>query len=203
MDQFLEFFNITGPVALALLGAYIVLNVIGEICEKFGKTIPKFMKLITHIKEKRKAKKDAAQAQIDTVNTLKEVKALLADVNSHYNADNISKRDTWINWVNGKACVYDESVKKLDALTDLTMDMYIDLNRNKILDFASFVADDKALASREQFTRIYKVNEQYHEMLEKRGRENGEVEIAIKTIDEAYAYRVKHRCFIEDIRGYN
>lgn len=30
---------------------------------------------------------------------LKAVKQLLADVNAHYSADNISKRDAWMNWV--------------------------------------------------------------------------------------------------------
>ena len=52
MEGFLEFFKITGPWAAGLLGFWIVLNIIGEICEKKNKIVPEFMKIITHIKKK-------------------------------------------------------------------------------------------------------------------------------------------------------
>jgi hypothetical protein len=63
------------------------------------------------------------------------------------------------------------------------------------------VADDNILVSREEFNRIYKVNDEYHAILKKYNEENGEVDKAMKLIDEAYNYRLKHRSFIEDIRG--
>jgi hypothetical protein len=81
--------------------------------------------------------------------------------------------------------------------------LYINVNRNRILDFARLIADDNVLASREEFTRIYKINKEYHLTLAKYGRENGEVDIAMRLIDEAYDHRMKHHTFIEDIRGYN
>ena len=207
MDQFLEFFNITGPVALVLLGAYIILNIVGEVSEKLGKTVPAFMKLITAAKARRKKKREKEDAQIKTAETLTRVEALLNDVNAHYSADNIAKRDSWMQWVNDRACVYDDSIKLLQEQfkenTEITVDLYINFNRNRILDFASRVADDNALASREEFNRIFKINRDYHEMLGKYGKENGEVDTAIKIIEEAYEYRMKHHSFIEDIRGYN
>jgi hypothetical protein len=43
--------------------------------------------------------------------------------------------------------------------------------------------------------------EKVHEILKKYNQQNGEVDKAMKLIDEAYNYRLKHRSFIEDIRG--
>ena len=115
-----------------------------------------------------------------------------------------------MTWVNNRAEVYDDALNKLLLLQDklnenneITLDLYINVNRNRILDFARIVADDNTLASREEFNRIYKINREYHETLAKYGKKNGEVDIAMKLIDEAYDYRMKNHSFIEDIRGYN
>lgn len=199
----IEFLGIPATVAIALVGLFLVLQIIGELCELKGKIVPEFLKIRKYFKRKKEEKKE-------TMQTLKEVKQLLNDVNSHYDKDNIAKRDKWMTWVNNRAVVYDDALDKLFLLQDklnenneITLDLYINVNRNRILDFARIVADDNALASREEFNRIYKVNKEYHEILTKYGKVNGEVDIAMKLIDEAYDYRMKHHSFIEDIRGYN
>lgn len=115
--------------------------------------------------------------------------------------------DDNIQWTHERAAVYDDSIASLKndfrENMAITVDLYINFNRNRILDFASRVADDNALASKEEFNRIYKINRDYHEMLAKYGKENGEVDTAMTIINEAYEYRMRHHSFIEDIRGYH
>ena len=199
----IEFLGIPATVAIILVGLFLAMQIIGELLEFKGKVVPEVLKVRKYFKRKKDEKEETSK-------TLTEVKKLLSDVNSHYNKDNITKRNEWMNWVNNRAVIYDDALNKLFLLQDklnenneITLDLYINVNRNRILDFARIVADDNALASREEFNRIYKVNKEYHEILTKYGKVNGEVDTAIKLIDEAYDYRMKHHSFIEDIRGYN
>ena len=214
MAEFLGYLSIPGTIVVGLLAFWAFLQLLGEIIELKGKVVPEFMKVRKYFKRKKEEKEAAKQKEIDTLNTLEEVKKLLADVNSHYGPDNIRQRDAWmegvnetVKWVHERADLYDESIQTLQNdfkdNMQITVDLYINFNRNRILDFASKVADDKALASKEEFNRIYKINRDYHEMLDRYGKENGEVDTAMKIIDEAFKYRMKHRSFIEDIRGYN
>lgn len=198
----IEFLGIPTTITIIIVGLFFIMNIIGEIIEWCGKVVPEFLKVRKYFQRKRQEKED-------TTKTLKEVKQLLTDVNSHYSADNITKRNEWITWVNDRAEVYDDALNKLVLLQDklnennqMTLDLYINVNRNRILDFARIVADDNVLASREEFNRIYKINKEYHEILVKYGKANGEVDTAMKLINEAYDYRMKHHSFIEDVRGY-
>ena len=190
-------------VAFILVGVFLFMQAVGELLEFIGKIVPEFMKIRKYFKRKKEERKQE-------VDTLKQVQALLNEVNQHYSQDNITKRNEWMQWVNDRVKIYDASVVELTALkealaanNELTLDMYINFNRNRILDFARIIVDDNALASREEFNRIYKVNKEYHEILNKYKKENGEVDTAMKLIDEAYDYRMKHHTFIEDIRGYH
>lgn len=199
----IEFLGIPTTTTIIIVGLFFIMNIIGEIIEWCGKVVPEFLKIRKYFKRKRQEKED-------TTKTLKEVKQLLSDVNAHYNEDNITKRNEWMTWVNNRAVVYDDALDKLFLLQDklnenneITLDLYINVNRNRILDFARIVTDDKVLVSREEFNRIYKVNKEYHAILAKYGKTNGEVDIAMKLINEAYDYRMKHHSFIEDLRGYN
>jgi hypothetical protein len=185
--------------ALALL---FMLNVVGSILDFKGKVWPE----IVNFRGWRRRKRLEKEKQERLLERLAEK---LESFEGHYNPDNIAKRNEWMQWVNNRAEVYDDALDKLLLLQDklsenneITLDLYINVNRNRILDFARIVADDNALASREEFNRIYKVNRDYHAILEKYGKENGEVDTAMKLIDEAYDYRMKHHSFIEDIRGY-
>lgn len=203
MEQLLEFFKITGPWAAVLLGVWLVLNIIGEICEKKNKIVPEFMKIRKYFQRKRKEKKEKEQL-------LKDVKLLLDDVNAHYNADNIEKRNEWMTWVNDRAKVYDASIEELKELKQsisdgnaLTLDLYINVNRNRIIDFASKVTNENIIMSREEFNRIFKIYREYEEVLEKHHMTNGEVDIAYRVIVEAYEERLHDHTFLEDVRGYN
>lgn len=202
MISLIEYLGIPGTIAMAIVALLLIMQLIGEILEFKGKIVPEFMKIRKIFKRKKEEKNRQKEL-------LENVQKSLNEINAHYSADNIAQRNEWMSWVNNRAVVYDEALDKLLLLQDklnenneITLDLYINTNRNRILDFARIVADDNALVSREEFNRIYKVNREYHTILAKYGKENGEVDIAIRLIEEAYDYRMKNRTFIEDIRGY-
>ena len=202
MIAYFEYLNMPTKIGVAIILLFVVSQAVGELLELCGKVVPEFIKVRKYFKRRKDEKN-----QINT--TLQQVQVLLNDVNQHYSADNITKRDAWMQWVNERAAVYDASVEELTALKDalaanneLTLDLYININRNRIIDFASKITNDKLAVSREEFNRIFKVYHEYEEILEKYNKTNGEVDIAIRIIEESYKEHMKNRSFIEDIRGY-
>ena len=207
MLGYLEYLKLPAAVAGAIVGILLMANLVGELLELKGKVVPEFMKIRKYFKRKRDEKRENAE-------TLKAVKLLLADVNAHYSADNISKRDAWMNWVNSRADVYDNSIIEIkdnlalvtSALQDnskLTEELFVQSSRDRIIDFGILVADGEKIVSREQFHRIFKVHEDYEKFLKKRGLTNGETDIAMRVINESYATHMREHTFLEDVRGYN
>lgn len=207
MIPYIEYLKLPTQIAVALVGVLLVLNIIGELLEFKGKVVPEFMKIRKHFSKKKNEKKETAQ-------TLKEVKTLLSEVNAHYSADNITKRDSWMQWVNDRAQVYDDSIvainTKLSEVTEalkdnskITEEMFIQSSRDRIIDFATKVIDDKVIVSREEFNRIFKVYKKYEDFLEDRHLTNGEVDIAIHVIRESYEHHMKEHTFLEDVRGFS
>lgn len=207
MLGYLEYLKLPAAVAGAIVGILLVANLVGELLELKGKVVPEFMKIRKYFKRKRDEKRENAE-------TLKAVKLLLADVNAHYSADNISKRDAWMNWVNSRAEVYDNSIIEIkdnlalvtSALQDnskLTEELFVQSSRDRIIDFGILVADGEKIISREQFHRIFKVHDDYEKFLKKRGLKNGETDIAMRVINESYATHMREHTFLEDVRGYN
>ncbi len=179
-----------------------VLNVIGSILDLKGKVWPS----IVNFRGWRRRKKEEKDKQKKLFERLAEK---LESFESHYNPDNIAKRNEWMQWVNDRAEVYDASVKELitfkdalDVTKELTLDLYINVNRNRIIDFAGKVVDENIPVSREEFNRIFKVYDEYEAILEKYGKTNGEVEVSIRIIREAYETHMRNHTFIEDSRGY-
>lgn len=206
MLNYIEYLNIPVKIALVLVVIFFSIQIIGEFLEFKGKVVPEFLKIRKWFARKKNEKTEAAQ-------TLKNVQVLLNDVNSHYSADSIAKRDDWIQWVNNRAEIYDESIKQLketlleitQALKDnnkLTEEMFIQSSRDRIIDFATKVADEKSIVSREEFNRIFKVYNKYEKYLEEHELTNGEVDIAHRIIQESYKQRIRTHSFIEDARGY-
>ena len=206
MISFVEYLNVPTKVAIVIIGIFFVLQIIGELLEFKGKVVPEFIKVRKYFARKKKEKGEAAQ-------TLKEVKVLLGDVNSHYSEDNIAKRNSWMQWVNSRAEVYDSSIDKLrDTLADITQalrdntkmteEVFVQSSRDRIIDFATKVGDDKAVVSREEFNRIFKVYDKYEKFLEERGLTNGEIDVIFQVARDGYEVRTKNHSFLEDIRGY-
>lgn len=203
----ITFLNIPMTIAIALVGLFLILQIIGELLEFKGKVVPEFVKVRKYFTRKKNEKTESTQ-------TLKEVKQLLNDVNGHYSADNIAKRDEWMSWVNNRAETYDAFIKEisgkfadvtkaLDANTKMTEEMFVQSSRDRIIDFAAKVSDENSVVSREEFNRIFKVYNRYESFCEEHDIKNGEIDIAYKIITESYETHTKHHSFVEDHRGYN
>lgn len=206
MLNYIEYLNIPVKIALVLVVIFFSMQIIGEFLEFKGKVVPEFFKIRKWFTRRKREKAEAAQ-------TLKDVQVLLNDVNSHYSADNIAKSDGWMQWVNNRAEVYDESIKQLrEALTEvmqalkdntkLTEEMFIQSSRDRIIDFATKTSNENVMVSREEFNRIFKVYAKYEKYLEEHKMTNGEVDINYQIIKESYEQRLRDHAFTEDIRGY-
>lgn len=129
----LKNWGIPATVISIIVGCFILIQIIGEIIELCGKTVPVFCKvrkLITKYIEYRK-KKAGQYARMETtlaaVNIQQQdVKKALDEMNKHYDTDNIAKRDKWMldvntkmKWVDERAKVYDASVKELNAIIEV------------------------------------------------------------------------------------
>ena len=206
MVSMVEFLGIPGIVAACIIGLILAIQVIGEIVEFFGKSVPELMKVRKYFKRKK-------QEKIEQKETLIKVQQLLSDVNGHYSEDNIEKRDKWMKWVNDRADVYDKSIDaletKYDNLFDLmdknnfiTLNLFLDFKRSTILDFAAHVCEPDYQVSQEYFNKIFKIYNEYEALIEENNMQNGEVDIAYKIISDAYMERLKTNSFIENKRGY-
>lgn len=202
LEYLKENLNMPTKIGAIIILLFVVTQIVGELLELKGKVVPEFVKVRKYFTRKKKEREE-------TNKLLKQVKTLLSDVNEHYSEDNITKRDSWMQWVNSRALVYDGAIVELMSLKDalastneLVLDLYINVNRNRIIDFASKIANDDVPVSREEFNRIFKTHREYESILEKHNKTNGEVDVAIRIIEESYANHMKNHSFIEDLRGY-
>lgn len=213
MLNYMEYLKIPATIAFCIAVVFFALQLVGEFLEKTGKIVPEIMKVRKYFARKKKEKDALAHlpemvAEIrDVPATLKEVKALLGDVDKHYSSDNISKRNDWMETVNSRLEANDQTiqelVRKLDQNNEDTLELKIESKRSSIIDFASYVIDDSRPVTREQFNRIFKIYNDYEDTIKKNGLTNGEVDIAYRIITEAYETHMRNHTFIEDIRGYD
>ena len=171
--NYLEYLNTPTGVGAIIIAAFVIMQIIGELLELKGKVVPEFVKVRKYFDRKNNEKKQINE-------TLVKVQVLLNEVNQHYSEDNITKRDKWMQWVNERAVVYDASVAELTALKDalasnneLTLDLYININRNRIIDFASKIVNHNVAVSREEFNRIFKTYNDYESILKKHNKTKG------------------------------
>lgn len=107
----IEFLGIPTTIAIILVGLFLMMQIIGEILEFFGKVSPEFLKIRKYFARKKKEKEDNQQM-------LKECKELLSEFNSHYNNDNITKRNNWMAGVNNSVKNNDQLIQTLDTKID-------------------------------------------------------------------------------------
>lgn len=205
MLSYLEYLNLSSSslAVVILVVMFLIMQIVGEILEFRGKIVPEFVKVRKYFSRKKKEREIMEQMP----ETLENVKTLLNDVNQHYSKDNIMMRNKWMDWVNNQAHVYDVSIsdleKKLDKNNEITLSLLIESKRTMIINFAAKVIDENYPVTKEQFNRIFKVYKEYEDIIEENGMTNGEVEIAMRIINESYETHLKNHSFIEDIRGYN
>lgn len=202
MINYIEFLNVPTKVAIALVGLFLVIQVIGELLEFKGKVVPEFAK-IRKVFARRKKERMLLQKMEKTID---QVQLTLDDLNQHYSTDNIRMRDEWMRLVNSKLEQYDKSISelgvKLDKNNSDTLSILIDSKRNAIISFASLVIDESKPVTREQFNRIFKVHQEYESIIKSNGMTNGEVDIALSIIKESYENHMRNHTFVEGARGY-
>lgn len=90
-------------------------------------------------------------------------------------------KDSMQNLVDGQ---HDRD-KKINDLTDMFVDKEIDDYRWEIINFATNVSEGKP-CNKDSFKHCLRTYEKYEALLEKYGLENGEVEISMQVVNEAY-----------------
>ena len=220
MVNYVEYLGLPASVAIGIIFAFFVLQAIGEILEFKGKIVPEALKVRKYFARKRQEREsmkkvfDLLPSLQNIQPTLDGVQNLLASVNAHYSEDNIATRNACISHVNKKLeeaeTAREEnriSIKnlesKLDKNNEDTLSLLIDNKRSAIINFADLVIDENKPVTREQFNRIFKLYEEYENIIYENDRTNGEVDIAIRIIRESYEKRVRTHSFVEDVRGYN
>ena len=204
VEEAIATLGIPGSVAVVILVVFAVLQLVGEFIELCGKVSPPFLKIRKLYTSRKKEKKEERA-------TIEALKILLQDVSNHYSEDNIKKRNDWMTWVNSRAQLYDETIieygntlkeltQALNNNTSMTERMFIESSRDRIIDFASKVANPNCFVSREEFTRIFKVYTKYEEFLVEHNMTNGEVEVNFQIIKDAYKERTEAHTFLEDNR---
>lgn len=198
----IEFLGIPATIAVILVGLYLIINIIGCILDFKGKVVPEIINFRRYLRRKKEEKEKQAKL-------LERLAAKLESFEGHYSPEKIAQRNEWMDWVNKRAEVYDASVKELtkfkeslEVTKELTLDLYININRNRIIDFANQVVNEDVPVSREAFNRVFKIYSDYETILEKYGKTNGEVEVSIRIIRDAYETHMRNHTFIEDSRGY-
>lgn len=199
----IKFFNIPmTTTVMIVVGIFLAIQIIGEILEFKGKVVPEFIKIRKYFIRKKQERIILRQMPEVIAN----VQGLLDEIKVHYSEENLAKRDSWMQWVNDRAEVYDSSIEilkeEIKQNTIITRDIQIELKRNEIINFASKVVDANQTVTREQFKRVYKIYNEYEKILEDNNLTNGEVDIAKRIIDEAYRDHIKAHTFLEDVRGY-
>ena len=116
-----EFLGVPTTIAIALVGLLLITQIIGEISELLGKTVPEVLKIRKYFKRKKQEKKD-------TIETLAEVKQLLSEVNAHYSKDNITKRNEWMAGVDSSVRDNDKLIQSLDGKIDQLLEANDKLN---------------------------------------------------------------------------
>lgn len=220
MMQYIEYLGLPGWIAVGIVGLFLLSQIVGELLELKGKVVPETLKVRKFFARRRKEKENihkmaALYPSLQKVpQTLDAVEKLLSDVNAHYSHDNITMRDTWMSDVNRRLetseTVRDETRKCIDSLAEMldknnadTLSLLIDSKRNTIINFADLVIDESKPVTREQFHRIFKLYEEYEDIIQKNEMTNGEVDIAIRIARESYEKHVRNHSFVEDVRGYN
>jgi len=199
--------NIPAKIVIVAVVVFLIMQVIGEIIEFFGKVAPGFMKIRKGIAARKQEKKELRTTLKEATEALKRNEKLFNEIQSHYSDDNISKRDRWMQSVNQDIAESKEHWRELSAKLDRnnadTLEIKIENMRTAILSLAQRAVDPSIPLTHEEFRRVFRIHNAYQRIIEEEKLENGEVDIAITVIEEGYRERLKTHSFIEDTRGYS
>ena len=209
MRNYIEYFDsLPLWIVVILMAGFGLMQAIGEFLEFKGKVIPEFMRIRKKFIRKQEEHQTLSRMvellpSLEKVpETLEKTASLLENVDSHYSCDNIAMRDKWMDGVNESIdeihrWMKDMS-KKIDQNSEVTLAIRIENMRSTIIDFASYVSDGERPVTKEQFARVFKIYKEYENIITKNGLTNGEVDIAIRIIKDAYEKHLRSHNFIED-----
>ena len=132
MVSLVEYLGIPGAIGVAIIAAYLIMQLIGEFVELCGKVVPEFFKIRKYFKRKKEEK-------IEMQNTIKECNQIISEFNAHYGDDNISKRDKWMRGVDKSV----QEIQKLDGKMDKLLNANEDL-REQLDQVKSNVLENEA-----------------------------------------------------------
>lgn len=118
----IEFLDIPTTISIIVVVLFLIMQVLGEILELVGKTVPEILKVRKFFTRRKQEKDAAAKTLADATKTLQEVKMRLEEINSHYDEDNITKRNAWMNGVNANIADNDKLIHALDQKIDKLLD---------------------------------------------------------------------------------
>lgn len=203
MINYIQYLGMPQKVGIAIVVFFLCSQVIGELLEFKGKVVPEIIKIRKYFARK-KTERETLRLMPEA---LANVQKTLDDFNSHYSKDRIDMRDAWIKNVNHKLEENDKCIKevnqKLDKNNSDTLSLLIESKRSSIINFASYVADERKPVTREQFRRIFKTHDEYEQILKDNNMTNGETDTAMHIINDSYENHTRHHSFIEDVRGYD
>lgn len=107
----IEYLGVPAATAIALVVLFLIFQIVGEIIEVCGKVAPEFLKVRKYFSRKSKEKAENQKM-------IKECKELLSEFNSHYDEDNITKRNNWMHKVDNSVKNNDQFIHTLDAKID-------------------------------------------------------------------------------------
>lgn len=114
MKDLIEAINYIGvptSIAIAVIGLFVVAQVVGEVVELCGKVVPEFLKVRKTFARRKSEKEETKQMIMDCKNALSEF-------NKHYGKDNITQRNDWMNQVNDSMKNNDILIQALDGKVD-------------------------------------------------------------------------------------
>lgn len=193
MVELFERLGVPGAVISVIAFVLLVAGAIKEFVTSFS-TFKKVFNWIKGIKKRIKEKKEARDK---LQQSLLDAQKIIKDFSVHYSEDNISQRNNWINWVNNQAEDYNKTLEsidntlsslkeKLDKTTNLAEETSLNQKRLSVLEFAARVNNPRYDYSKEYFLKMKKIIEEYETYIKENNISNGEIDQAIKVIEQAY-----------------
>ena len=200
MVELFEKMGVPGAVISVIAFVLLVAGAIKEFTNSFN-TFKKVFNWIKGIKKRIKEKKEAREKMQQS---LLDAQKIIKDFGVHYSEDNISQRNNWMNWVNNQAEDYNKTLAsidntlssfkeklegfdvKLEKTTNLAEETSLNQKRLSVLEFAARVNNPRYDYSKEYFLKMKKIIEEYETYIEENNISNGEIDQAIKVIEQAY-----------------
>lgn len=210
MLNYIEYLGLPSTIAIGLVVLFFILQVIGELLEFKGKVVPEVLKVRKYFarkKEERETLKKIPSLVKGMEEKMEAMGEKFDSFTAHYTDDNIDKRNDWIEKVNkhltDSGCKFEGIEAKVEKNASISTKLLINTERREIIDFALYVSNESHPVTREQFNRIFKLYNEYEDIIAENGLSNGEVDISYGIIKEAYEKHMKEHNFIEDMHNRN